>query len=63
VKRLVRFVLDHIPALQTRLHAWIHRATVAHPRRYYVPLDKHDLSPRMQAEYSELEQYVKARKR
>ena len=63
LKRLARFALDHIPALQTRLHAWHHRTVVAPPRRYHVPLDKHDLSPGMQAAFSELEKYVKARKR
>lgn len=63
VKRLARFVLDHTPVLQTRLHAWVHRGVVAPPRRYHVPLDKDDLSPRMQSALNELEQYVKARKR
>ena len=63
VKRLARIVLDRVPALQTRLRAWVHRAPVAPPRRYHVPLDKHDLSTAVGAAFEELQRHVKGGKR
>jgi hypothetical protein len=62
VKYLARLILDHIPALQTQFHAWMHHAEVAPPRRYHVPLDKNDLSPDMQAVFDELNRYTKTTK-
>lgn len=61
LRRCLLWVLDHIPALQTRVHAMFHGAPK--PRRLHVPLDRQDLSPRMQSALEELAQYFKPEKR
>lgn len=58
VKRLALTLLDRVPALQVKVHAWARHAEVAPPRRYHVPLDKDDLSPGMQAEFDELKRHT-----
>jgi len=62
VKRLALILLDRVPALQVKVHAWARHAEVAPPRRYHVPLNKDDLSPDMQAAFDELKRHMNTEK-
>lgn len=62
VKRLARFLLGRVPALERRIDALIGRAPPLPPRRMHVPQDSADLSPSTQMFYQELKRHFENRK-